>query len=91
MEDCIELTLEREMLTTADDIAFVSIHRHRSALACFRIDLPTTNQLGDAQLLLATLQQARRCADRLIVGPSEPQTRPCRCDTRTWSAQESQW
>jgi GntR family transcriptional regulator len=52
---CIDLTLERVMLTADDNIAFVSIHRHRSTLASFRIDLPTTNQHGDAQLILAAL------------------------------------
>jgi DNA-binding GntR family transcriptional regulator len=53
--DCIDLTLERIMLTVTDDIAFVSIHRHRATIACLRIELPTTNQHGDAQLVVAAL------------------------------------
>lgn len=52
-QTCIDLSLERVMLTSADDVAFVSIHRHRSEFASFRIDLPTTNTEGDAQLVLA--------------------------------------
>jgi GntR family transcriptional regulator len=53
--DCIDLTLERVMMTASNDIAFISVHRHRSALACFRIDLPTTNQNGDTRFTLASL------------------------------------
>jgi hypothetical protein len=53
--DCIDLTLERVMLTTSNDIAFVSVHQHRSVRACVRIDLPTTNQNGDTQFVLASL------------------------------------
>jgi DNA-binding GntR family transcriptional regulator len=52
---CFDLTLERVMLTVSNDIAFVSVHRHRSALACFRIDLPTTNQTSDTRFILASL------------------------------------
>lgn len=53
--ECIDLTLERVLLTASNDIAFISLHRHRSALACFRIDLPTTNQTGDTRFILASL------------------------------------
>jgi DNA-binding GntR family transcriptional regulator len=52
-EGCIDLILERVMLTNADDIAFVSIHRNRAALASVRVDLPTTNQPDGVQLVLA--------------------------------------
>lgn len=54
-QSCIDLTLERVMLTLADEVAFVSIHRHRSELASFRIDLPSTNREDDTQLVLAAV------------------------------------
>jgi GntR family transcriptional regulator len=53
--DCVDLVLERVMLTAGDDIAFVSIHRHRSSLASFRIDLPTSNQSGNERFVLSTI------------------------------------
>ncbi len=56
---CIDLLLERVMLTAADDdVAFVSIHRHRSEFAAFRIDLPTTNTESDTQLVLKDVRRS---------------------------------
>lgn len=51
-QSCIDLTLERVLLTMTDDVAFVSIHRHRSEFASFRIDLPTTNTDSETLLVL---------------------------------------
>jgi DNA-binding GntR family transcriptional regulator len=53
--DCIDLTLERVMQTGTGEIAFVSIHRHRSTIVCFRIDLPTSNQEGHSHFVLSAL------------------------------------
>jgi DNA-binding GntR family transcriptional regulator len=53
--DCIDLTLERVIQTGTGEIAFVSIHRHRSTMVCFRIDLPTSNQEGDSHFVLSAL------------------------------------
>lgn len=63
-QHCVDLTLERVMLTTTDQVAFVSIHRHRSELASFRIDLPTSNREGDTQLVVAAVSRptARRAS-----------------------------
>ena len=35
--------------------SFVSIHRHRSTLVSFRIDLPTSNQHGDSHFVLSAM------------------------------------
>jgi GntR family transcriptional regulator len=53
--EAVDLVLERVMRTATDDIAFVSIHRHRSSLASFRIDLPTSNQSGNERFVLSTI------------------------------------
>jgi hypothetical protein len=51
--DCVDVILERVMLTSSEEIAFVTIHRQRAEQLAIRVDLPTTNDRVGARLSLA--------------------------------------